>query len=33
VNAAAESRLKGSAVIRQGGLDTSDHAPVTVDLD
>ncbi len=31
-NAAAAARLKKAWVVRQGGLDTSDHAPVVVEL-
>lgn len=32
-NAAAKKRLKKAWIERQGGLDTSDHAPVVVELD
>lgn len=32
-NAAAAKRLKSASIHRPGGLDTSDHAPVIVDLD
>lgn len=32
-NAAAARICTGASVLRQGGVDTSDHAPVTVDLD
>jgi exodeoxyribonuclease-3 len=31
-NAAASARCTSATVLRQGGLDTSDHAPITVDL-
>ncbi|MCA9571191.1 MAG: exodeoxyribonuclease III, partial [Myxococcales bacterium] len=31
-NAAAAARLRGASILREGGLDTSDHAPVSVDL-
>lgn len=31
-NAAATARLKGASIRREGGMDTSDHAPVSVDL-
>ena len=31
-NAAATARLKGASIHREGGVLTSDHAPVSVDL-
>lgn len=31
-NAAAAARLKSAHILREGGLDTSDHAPLTVEL-
>jgi len=31
-NAAAAERLRGASIRRQGGLEVSDHAPVTVNL-
>jgi exodeoxyribonuclease-3 len=31
-NAAAAARTRAAQITRQGGLDTSDHAPVSVDL-